>query len=77
MAKLKVLSGNEVCRILASQGFVEVRRRSSHVVMQKVISDSTVTVPVSGDYMEPVQYIAARREIVWLNFEPARGKEIG
>ena len=45
--------------------------------MQKVISDSTVTVPVSGDYMEPVQYIAARREIVWLNFEPARGKEIG
>ena len=46
MAKLKVLSGNELCRILASQGFVEVRRRSSHVVMQKVISDSTVTVPV-------------------------------
>ena len=31
----------------------------------------------SGDYMEPVQYIDARREIVWLNFEPTRGKEIG
>ena len=47
MAKLKVLSGKEVCRILASQGFVEVRRRSSHMVMQKVVlSGSTVTVPV-------------------------------
>ena len=47
MVKLKVLSGKAVCRILASQGFVEVRRRSSHVVMQKNTTDgSTVTVPV-------------------------------
>ncbi|MCY4363225.1 MAG: type II toxin-antitoxin system HicA family toxin [Gammaproteobacteria bacterium] len=47
MVKLKVLSGKEVCRILASQGFVKVRRRSSHVVMQKnTPGGSTVTVPV-------------------------------
>ena len=47
MVKLRVLSGKSVCRILARQGFVEVRRRSSHVVMQKITSDgNTVTVPV-------------------------------
>ena len=33
LPKLRVLSGREVCRILASHGFVEVRRRGSHVVI--------------------------------------------
>lgn len=46
MGKLRVLSGREVCRILAVHGFVEVRRRGSHVVMQKADAGSTVTVPV-------------------------------
>ncbi len=46
LGKLRVLSGREVCRILAGHGFVEVRRRGSHVVMQKTESESTVTVPV-------------------------------
>lgn len=46
MARLRVLSGAEVCRILARHGFAEVRRRGSHVVMQKGEGDSTVTVPV-------------------------------
>lgn len=46
MGKLRRLSGAEVCRILARQGFVEVRRRGSHVVMQKKAGGSTVTVPV-------------------------------
>jgi predicted RNA binding protein YcfA (HicA-like mRNA interferase family) len=41
-----VLSGREVCRILAGHGFVEVRQRGSHVVMQKKLTDSSVTVPV-------------------------------
>jgi predicted RNA binding protein YcfA (HicA-like mRNA interferase family) len=41
-----VLSGVEVCRILADQGFVEVRRRGSHEVMQKVEGEGIVTVPV-------------------------------
>jgi len=35
MAKLRVLSGKEVCAIVERHGFVEVRRRGSHVVMQK------------------------------------------
>ena len=46
MGRLRVLSGREVCEILAHNGFVEVRRRGSHIVMQKRTSDSTVTVPV-------------------------------
>ena len=46
MGKLRVLSGREVCTILAKHGFVEVRRRGSHVVMQKKLKESTITVPV-------------------------------
>jgi predicted RNA binding protein YcfA (HicA-like mRNA interferase family) len=46
LGKLRVLSGAEVCRILATHGFAEVRRRGSHIVMQKPEPDGTVTVPV-------------------------------
>ena len=46
MARLRALSGRAACEILAQHGFAEVRRRSSHVIMQKVESGSTVTVPV-------------------------------
>jgi predicted RNA binding protein YcfA (HicA-like mRNA interferase family) len=35
-----------VCRVLAANGFAEVRRRGSHIVMQKTIPGSTITVPV-------------------------------
>ena len=46
MGRLRVLSGMEVCRILERNGFSEVRRRGSHVVMQKKLQDTTITVPV-------------------------------
>ncbi|MHC2996920.1 periplasmic or secreted lipoprotein [Tepidiphilus sp. HLB4] len=46
MIRMRVLSGAEVCRILEAHGFREVRRRGSHVVMQKEEDGSTVTVPV-------------------------------
>lgn len=46
MAKLRVLSGHDVCAILAQHGFVEVRRRGSHVVMQQRAAGTTTTVPV-------------------------------
>ncbi len=46
MPKLGKFAGREVCAILAQQGFTEVRRRGSHIVMQKRTADSTVTVPV-------------------------------
>ena len=46
MAKLRVLSGREVCQILAQHEFAEVRRRGSHIVMQRRTATGTVTVPV-------------------------------
>lgn len=46
MGKLRALSGRDVMAILAENGFVEVRRRGSHVVVQKRVSDSTTTVIV-------------------------------
>jgi predicted RNA binding protein YcfA (HicA-like mRNA interferase family) len=46
LVKLRTLSGNQVCAILARHGFVEVRQRGSHVVMQKKLPDTTITVPV-------------------------------
>ena len=46
MGRLRVLSGRDVCRILAAHGFGEVRRRGSHVVMQKTGKVGTVTIPV-------------------------------
>jgi predicted RNA binding protein YcfA (HicA-like mRNA interferase family) len=46
VGKLRVLSGQEVCRILESHGFVQVRQKGSHIVMQKKTEGSTVTVPI-------------------------------
>ena len=46
MGKLRVLSGKQVCAILIRHGFVEVRQRGSHIVMQKRLPDTTLTVPV-------------------------------
>ena len=46
MPKLPILSGKEVCAILARHGFAEVRRRGSHVVMQRKEGNGTKTVPV-------------------------------
>jgi len=46
LARLRVLSGREVCRILAEHGFLEVRRRGSHIVMQRQVEGTTITVPV-------------------------------
>lgn len=41
---MRVLSGAAVCRIM--DGFAEVRRRGSHIVMQRVEGEASVTVPV-------------------------------
>jgi predicted RNA binding protein YcfA (HicA-like mRNA interferase family) len=46
LGKLRVLSGAEVCALLSKHGFEEVRRRGSHIVMQKRTATSTITVPV-------------------------------
>ncbi|MEK7445458.1 MAG: type II toxin-antitoxin system HicA family toxin [candidate division NC10 bacterium] len=46
MGRLRVLSGREVRRVLERHGFSEVRRRGSHVVMQRRTPQGTVSVPV-------------------------------
>ena len=46
MGKLRVLSAKQVCQILTEQGFIQVRQRGSHIIMQKKIDNSTLTVPV-------------------------------
>jgi predicted RNA binding protein YcfA (HicA-like mRNA interferase family) len=46
LGKLRVLSGKEVCEILADHGFARVRQAGSHIVMQKKLPATTITVPV-------------------------------
>jgi predicted RNA binding protein YcfA (HicA-like mRNA interferase family) len=46
VGRLRVLSGREVCALLARHGFIEVRRRGSHIVMQHRSGGTTTTVPV-------------------------------
>lgn len=46
MGKLRVLGGADVCAILAAHGFVGVRQRGSHLVMQKKTQERTISVPV-------------------------------
>ena len=46
MPRLRTFSGRELCRVLAEHGFVEVRQRGSHIVMQRRGGDTTTTVPV-------------------------------
>lgn len=46
MGELAVLSGREVITVLAAHGFVEARRRGSHVIMQRRNGDVTTTLPV-------------------------------
>ena len=42
-----MLSGKEACAILARHGFAEIRRRGSHIVLQRIADESsTTTVPV-------------------------------
>src|SRR5580704_2211314 len=43
LGKLKVLSGHEVCSILAAHGFQEKRQTGSHIVMQKAVDKTTYT----------------------------------
>ena len=46
MPELRNLSGRDVCEILSRHGFVKVRQRGSHIVMQKKEEGTTITVPV-------------------------------
>jgi predicted RNA binding protein YcfA (HicA-like mRNA interferase family) len=45
LGRLKVFSGQEMCRLLEQNGFTRVRQRGSHVVMQKRTDAGSTTVP--------------------------------
>lgn len=46
MPKLGVFSGEEIVRILESEGFFRARQKGSHLIMQRRIEGGTITVPV-------------------------------
>ena len=46
MGNLRVLSGRQLCALLEAHGFVQVRQKGSHIVMQLTIADGSITVPV-------------------------------
>ena len=46
MGRLRVLSGMEVREILETFGFVLVRQRGSHMILQRSSPVGTITVPV-------------------------------
>ena len=43
LGRLRRLSGRDACRLLEANGFVRVRQRGSHIVMQKRCRQSTTT----------------------------------
>jgi predicted RNA binding protein YcfA (HicA-like mRNA interferase family) len=47
-----VLSGKDVCSILERHGFVEIRHRGSHIVMQRVSENGTTTTVPVPDHKE-------------------------
>ncbi|MFC2131899.1 type II toxin-antitoxin system HicA family toxin [Bacteroidota bacterium] len=46
MGKLRILPGKEICKILSENGFLKIRQKGSHIVMQKSFTDTTITIPV-------------------------------
>lgn len=46
MGSTRIFSGAELCKLLNGHGFVQVRQKGSHIIMQKRTEDSTITIPV-------------------------------
>ena len=46
LGKLLVFSGKEVCAILQQHDFKEIRRRGSHILMQRKSTEGTLTIPI-------------------------------
>jgi len=46
LGKLRILSGEEVCKILRRHGFNRIRTKGSHIIMQRKEKDATITIPV-------------------------------
>jgi predicted RNA binding protein YcfA (HicA-like mRNA interferase family) len=46
MPRLRVLSADEVCRILEEHGFVRVRQSGSHIMMRRQFEGRRITIPI-------------------------------
>jgi predicted RNA binding protein YcfA (HicA-like mRNA interferase family) len=46
LGRLRGFSSRQLCALLEQHGFVKVRQRGSHIVMQKREDATTVTIPV-------------------------------
>jgi predicted RNA binding protein YcfA (HicA-like mRNA interferase family) len=46
LGKLKILSSEDVCRILENNGFQKIRQKGSHIILQKRTETTTITIPV-------------------------------
>jgi predicted RNA binding protein YcfA (HicA-like mRNA interferase family) len=46
LPKLRRMSGRDVREILRAHGFAHVRQKGSHMIMQRRLEDTTITVPV-------------------------------
>lgn len=51
MGSLRILSAREVCQILEQHGFVLMRQRGSHIIMQQ-LTESTIITVVVPNYRE-------------------------
>ena len=71
MPKLKILSGAELCRLFELNGFVNVRQRGNHRVMQKKTEGGTV---VNGNAIPTQSGDAEKAGIVFAASEPGQGR---
>ena len=46
MPRLGLFSGEQIVNIMKQAGFSPVRQKGSHLIMQKHIDETTVTVPI-------------------------------
>ena len=46
MPKRRKFSGDSLCKFLEENGFIPVRQRGSHRILQKILPTGTITVPV-------------------------------
>jgi len=74
LGRLRIFSGKQLCQLLEKHGFVNVRQRGSHVVMQKKTESSTITVPVP---IHPTVRIGTLQSIVRQSKMPRKLFEAG
>ena len=73
LARLRAMSGREACGILAAHGFTQVRRWDSHIIMQKLEGERTISAPAPELRIGTRQSIIRQSELSRLPFEQSSG----